>query len=687
VVLRSGSAVFTRALLILAAILSLAMIDASSAYAVSCSGLPAFANCTAYASGASVTFSGSKYTSIAPISNTRDCPPTSPWDPSNDNWWTSNGTCDAGATPTNTARPTATATTARATNTATATTARATATATTARATATATTARATATFTATATRTPTATTSGGTCTDPAWNATTQYCGGAKVSRSGNTYTANYCSTGSDPVTSNGPLGSGQPWFLPVACSGGPTATATATATTARATSTATTARATATSSATATATATTARATATTARATATTPPVGGRRIVGYFAQWGIYGRAFYPKNIETQNMIGPVGSAPTKLTHINYAFANIKNNRCDVTIAPPDGDPFADYQKSYDANLSVDGTTDAWSDLVRGNWKQMKELKARHPGLKVMMSIGGWSWSDGFYSAANSTNRAAFVASCIDAYVKGNMPFDAANNTGGPGAAAGIFDGIDLDWEYPGVCGLHPGCGASGADSANYTALLQEFRTQMNALPGGSSTLLTVAVGAGTDKTALVDPAGIGAAVNWVNLMTYDFFGAWDPKTGHHSALDAWTGMPSTSPQNTYYSSYGVNEWISKGVPASKLHLGIGFYGRGWTGVANANNGLNQTASGGAPCGGFVGCEAGISDYKYLKTLGHPNFYGAGTHWTYNGSIFWSYDDATSIQTKMSWAKSQGLGGALIWSLDGDAGSELMDAVNTIK
>jgi chitinase len=600
VVLRNVSFAVTRALAILAAVLTLAAINVAPAYAVSCSGLPAFATCTVYASGASVTFNNSKWTTIAPIPNNRDCPPNSPFDPSTDNWWTSNGACDAGATATATsaARATATATTARATATAT-TAPRATATATTARATATATTA----------------------------------------------------------------------------------ARATATATTARATATATTApRATATS---------TTRPTATSTTGPTPTTPAGGRRIVGYFAQWGIYGRNFFPKNIDAQGQIGPVGSAPTKLTHINYAFANINTStkKCDVTLAAPAGDPFADYQKSYDATNSVDGTVDAWSELVRGNWKQMKELKARHPGLKVMMSIGGWSWSDGFYSVSTSANRAAFVSSCLDAYIKGNMPFDSANNTGGPAAAAGIFDGIDLDWEYPGACGNNPSCGASSADTANYTGLLSEFRTQMNALSGGSSVLLTTAVPAGSEKIALVDVPGMAASVSWINLMSYDFFGAWAMTTGHHSALDSWTGMPSTSPQNTYYSSYAVSDWTSKGMPASKINLGIGFYGRGWTGVPNVNNGLNQTGTGAAACGGFVGCEAGISDYKYLKTLGLPSFSGAGTHWGYNGSTFWSYDDPTSVQGKMTWAKAQGLGGAIVWSVDGDSGTELMDAVNYIK
>jgi hypothetical protein len=162
---------------------------------VSCTGLPAFASCTAYASGASVTYNGSKYTTVAPIPTTRDCPPNSPYNPSTDNWWTNNGTCSGGATPTSTARPTAT-------------TARATATPTTGGATA-------TRTNTATATKAPTATAtsggSGGTC-KVAWDAGTAYTAGAQVSRStcGHNFTANYWTQGNDPCggTAAGSCGS-----------------------------------------------------------------------------------------------------------------------------------------------------------------------------------------------------------------------------------------------------------------------------------------------------------------------------------------------------------------------------------------------------------------------------------------------------------------------------------------------
>ncbi len=208
-------------------------------------------------------------------------------------------------------------------------------------------------------------------------------------------------------------------------------------------------------------------------------TPGASGKRVIGYFTQWGIYGRNYRVKNIDSS------GSA-AHLTHINYAFGNVRNNRCEVGItqaADPasgaGGDAYADYTRSFGASESVSGVADQWNQPLRGNWNQLKQLKAKYPQLKTLISLGGWTWSRGFSSAARAENRQAFVASCIDAYIKGNLPF--TDHAGGKGAAAGVFDGIDIDWEYPAACGL--GCGTP-ADRDNFTALLAEFRRQLDAV-----------------------------------------------------------------------------------------------------------------------------------------------------------------------------------------------------------
>ena len=389
------------------------------------------------------------------------------------------------------------------------------------------------------------------------------------------------------------------------------------------------------------------------------------GKRVIGYFTQWGIYGRNYRVKNIDTS------GSA-AGLTHINYAFGNVRNNRCEVGVTQPSdpnsgagGDAFADYSKAFNATESVSGTADTWDQPLRGNWNQLKQLKAKHPGLKALISLGGWTWSRGFSSAARPENRQAFVSSCIDAYIRGNLPV--TDGAGGAGAALGVFDGIDIDWEYPVACGI--ACGTP-EDNANFTALLAEFRRQLDAVRPGL--LLTVAVGAGVDKIRVTNPAAYHPYLDFINVMTYDFHGGWDPRTNHHSALFDSPADPSTGDQLLYNSNDAIEAFISRGVPASKLNLGIGFYGRGWSGVAGGNNGMYQTAGGAAP-GTY---EAGIEDWKVLKTLGWPSYSDAtaGATWIYNGSTLWSFDTPAMVTQKMGYVKAQGLGGAFFWEFSGD-------------
>ncbi len=400
-----------------------------------------------------------------------------------------------------------------------------------------------------------------------------------------------------------------------------------------------------------------------------------GNKRVIGYFVQWGIYGRNYRVKNIDTS------GTA-AKLTHINYAFGNVRNNRCEVGINQPSdpntgvgGDAFADYTKAFGAGESVSGAADTWDQPLRGNWNQLQQLKAKYPGLKVLISLGGWTWSRGCASAARPENRQAFVASCIDAYIRGNLPL--SDGAGGTGVAAGVFDGIDLDWEYPVACGLT--CGTP-EDNANFTALLAEFRSQLNAVRPGL--LLTIAAGAGIDKIRVTNPAAYHQYLDYINVMTYDFHGTWDAQTNHHSALFDSPNDPSTGDVRLYNSNDAMEGFLSRGVPASKLNLGIGFYGRGWTGVANVNNGLYQ--SGTAAPGTY---EAGNEDYKVLKNRAGTVFTDANARatWKYDGNTFWSYDTPAMIAEKMSYVKAQNLGGAFVWEFSGDdAQGSLITAVS---
>src|SRR5690606_27044313 len=182
----------------------------------------------------------------------------------------------------------------------------------------------------------------------------------------------------------------------------------------------------------------------------------VNGYRNVGYFTQWGVYGRNFQLKKVQDSG-------AAQDLTHINYSFGNIHYQNLTCFIANkaqgtgPNGsdgagDAWADFGMGYTAANSVAGVADAWDQPLAGSFNQLKQLKAKNPHLLALISIGGWTWSKTFSkAAATEASREKFVRSCIDIYIKGNLPV--IDGRGGPGAAAGVFDGIDIDWEWPGT------------------------------------------------------------------------------------------------------------------------------------------------------------------------------------------------------------------------------------------
>ncbi|MEU7713951.1 glycosyl hydrolase family 18 protein [Micromonospora chalcea] len=371
------------------------------------------------------------------------------------------------------------------------------------------------------------------------------------------------------------------------------------------------------------------------------TTPPPGGKKVVGYFAEWGVYARNYHVKNIHTS------GSA-AKLTHILYAFGNTTGGRCSI------GDSYADYEKAYTAADSVDGVADTWDQPLRGSFNQLRKLKKMYPNLKVLWSFGGWTWSGGFTQAAQ--NPAAFADSCYS-LVKDPRWAD-------------VFDGIDVDWEYPNACGLQ--CDSSGPNA---------FKNVVSALRSkfGSSFLVTAAItadGSNGGKIDATDYAGAANNLNWLMPMTYDYFGAFNAQgpTAPHSPLYSYSGIP----QQGFWSDAAIQKLKSKGVPSSKLLLGVGFYGRGWTGVT-------QAAPGGSATGAAPGTyEAGIEDYKVLKNSCPATGTVGGTAYAKCGSNWWSYDTPATIGGKMSYANSQGLGGAFFWELSGDTSNgELIGAI----
>lgn len=436
-------------------------------------------------------------------------------------------------------------------------------------------------------------------------------------------------------------------------------------------------------------------------AAATGTTQSGGGTggtyQKTGYYPQWGVYGRNFWMKDLDANGAAG-------KLTVLNYAFENIDPNNLtcfDTTKATstnpsdPDqgtgaGDAYADYGLSVSADHSVDGVADTWDQKLKGNFNQIKKLKAKNPNLKVLVSLGGWTYSKFFSDvAATDASRKKFVSSCIDMFIKGNLPVS-SDGTGGPGTGAGVFDGFDIDWEWPGSPDGHPGNHFSTADKANLTALLAEFRTELNAL--GTGHLLTAFTPADQGKIdAGWDLPHIFSSLDYANVQGYDFHGSgsdnsWEPnRTGDQANLY----VDANDPYPTHFSvDSAVKLYTGAGVDPKKVLVGIPFYGRGWQQVADGGaNGEWQQANGAAP--GDFPEEAGTRGYKNIAAnvpgcVVHHNEQAVATYcYTGANGQWWTFDDPWSIGKKTDYIKANGLGGAMIWELSGDTGP-LMTALD---
>ncbi|WP_017570783.1 glycosyl hydrolase family 18 protein, partial [Nocardiopsis halotolerans] len=385
----------------------------------------------------------------------------------------------------------------------------------------------------------------------------------------------------------------------------------------------------------------------------------------VAYYTQWSAEERDYHVRDLIES------GSAE-KLTHIQYAFGNVSaDGECFMSDEPGQGDAHADYGRAVPAEESVDGVADDPDQALRGNFNQLRELKERYPHLTVSVSLGGWSWSEHFSDAAlTEESRERLVSSCVDLYLRGNLP--EIDGAGGEGTAYGVFDGIDLDWEWPGSNG-HPHNTVRPEDKENYTALVQEFREQMDEL--GEETdrhyeLTAFMPAGGWRLDAGYELDELMPNFDFVTVQGYDYHGTWESTTNHQSNLV----VDARDPNPVISTELVVQAYLDRGVDPGKLVLGVPFYGQGWTGVEAGpeGDGLFQPAAG--PAQGTYG--AGTEDWKVLKEKVASGefelFRGdeAGTAWIYDGETFWTYDDPTAMTQKTDWAQARGLGGMMIWS-----------------
>jgi chitinase len=368
--------------------------------------------------------------------------------------------------------------------------------------------------------------------------------------------------------------------------------------------------------------------------------------RIVGYYAGWTSKTRRYTPAEIPAD-----------RLTHVNYAFGLVDTDGRAML-----GDAEADIGH---------GDLLAGGDLA-GNFGALKALKERNPHLQTLISIGGWAGSGRFSDvAATEHKRRVFVASCVELFL-----------TRWPG----VFDGIDIDWEYPVCCGLHEN-GYRPEDRHNCTLLFRELRRQLDRLGAetGRRYLLTAAMPAGRSRPAGCFELRESAAIlDWINVMTYDMDGsARSGVTNFNAPLYPTREDPRPPAEQEAASVEGtVRAYEEAGVPREQIVVGVPFYGRRFTGVPAVNNGLYQ------PCTS-ARSEAYYAivsdDLPACQRFWHPE---ADVPWLYDAGTgtMLSYDDSASITRKTDYVIGEDLGGIMIWELSGDdADRSLLTAISS--
>ncbi|SFC31876.1 chitinase [Zunongwangia mangrovi] len=317
-------------------------------------------------------------------------------------------------------------------------------------------------------------------------------------------------------------------------------------------------------------------------------------------------------------------------KLTHINYAFANIEEGK--INIADED-DP--------------------------KRFKKLKNLKAKNPSLNLLISVGGWANAPKFPKIASSDiSRTQFSNSALQFLKKYDL------------------DGIDLVLEYP---KNNESQYFSPENKKNFTSLLAEIRQKLDSFSAKNNKEYVLSIATSANKAYLenIEIDSISKSVDFINIMCYNYHDDWSTSTAHHTNL--LTSAASTINQNLSTAQV-VKNYIEAGADPKKLVIGVPFYGRGWKKVAPKNNGLYQSTSGQSFSLNYTALKDSLRTGKYHRYWDETA--QAPFLWNAKDKIFITYDDPISLKKKAEFIKTKNLAGVMFWQYHADDG-ELLESL----
>lgn len=395
------------------------------------------------------------------------------------------------------------------------------------------------------------------------------------------------------------------------------------------------------------------------------------GKVLASYFVEWGVYPRKYPVDRVPIPNLTHLLyGFIPIcggdgindSLKQVNGSFEALQRScrdREDFKVAIHD--PWAAVQMPQKG-------VNSWKEPYRGNFGQLMAAKQARPELKILPSIGGWTLSDPFYFMDDNIKRTRFISSVKEFLQTWKF-----------------FDGVDIDWEFPGGNGANPKLGKPD-DGITYLKLMKELRDMLNKLSSetGKKYILTSAISAGWDKIGKVKYNEVQNYVDYIFMMSYDFKGAWsNTDLGHMTAIYA----PNWNSEEKYTTDFGVKTLLEQGVNPRKIVVGVAMYGRGWTGVHGYKDDNPFTGTATGPVTGTW--ENGVVDYRqisnnirnwkysYDATAQAPFIFKANT-----GDLI-TYDNPRSVIEKGKYVRNKKLGGLFSWEIDADNG-ELLNAMN---